>query len=224
MKSEPDVNEIIAMVKKKNDPLNRAENIKTAIFKYSCVNDNEKSTIKIFLKTPGKIKIISQTKDEFWECGYDGKTAWEYTNDKGVRVLTGSQVDEIRLQAFLLAPSIKIKKVFKDIKIAGSAKVDGEDCWKLTCQPAEEFKSQPLTVFVTKKTSLIVKAIEEQDTDDGIVKVTSIFKDYRKYNDFLLPVKTITRVEDDSTESTLTGVMMNLDIPDSEFAPPQGFK
>lgn len=224
MKSEPDVDEIIAMVKKKNDPLGRAETIKTAIFRYGCVNDNEKSVIKIFLKTPGKIKISSQTGGEFWECGYDGKTAWEYTNAGGVRILTGSQVDEIKLQAFLLSPSIRIKKVFKDIKVAGSAKVDGEDCWKLVCQPAEEFKSQPITVFVTQKTNLIVKAIEEQDTDDGIVKVTSRFKDYRKFNDFLLPVKTITQVEDDSTESTLSGIMVNLDIPDSEFAPPQGFK
>ena len=224
MKSEPDVDEIIARVKKKNDPFGRAETIKTAIFKYGCLNDKEKSSIKIFLKAPDKIKITSQTGNEFWECGYDGKTAWEYTNATGVRVLTGSQVDEVRLQAFLLSPSIKIKKVFKDIKVAGSDKVDGEDCWKMICQPADEFKSQPIIVFVTKKNYLIVKAIEEQDTDEGIVKVTSIFKDYRSFNNFLLPVKTITQIEGDSTESTLTGVMVNLDIPDSEFAPPQDFR
>jgi outer membrane lipoprotein-sorting protein len=226
LKNQPDVNELIARVKKKNDPGDKAKNITTAIFKYACLNDNEKSRVTILLKRPGKIKIISRAGNEFWECAFDGKRAWEYSNTKGLRFLKEAKSNEIRLQAFLLSPSIDIKKVFKDIKIDSSVKVDGQDCWKLLCQPADTFKSQAITVFVTKKTNLIVKAIEEQDEDeDGdVVKVVTAFKDYKMFHGFLLPVKTITEVEGDVTESTLTDIILDEEIPDSVFSAPDVFK
>ena len=225
LKCQPDVNELIARVKQKNDPGDKAKNITNAIFKYNCVNDAEKSRVIILLKRPGKIKIISRAGNEFWECAFDGKRAWEYSNTKGLRFLKEAKSNEIRLQAFLLSPSIDIKKVFKDIKIDGSAKIDGQDCWKLLCQPADTFKSQVITVFVTKKTSLIVKAIEKQDEDNGdVVKVVTAFKQYKMFDGFLLPVKTITEVEGDVTESTLADIILDEDIPDSVFAAPDIFK
>ncbi len=225
LKCQPDVNEIIAKVKKKNDPGDNAQNITTAIFKYNCVNDAEKSKITILLKRPGKIKIMFRTGKEFWECSFDGKKAWEYSNSKGLRFLKEAKSNEIRLQAFLLSPSIDIKKVFKSIKIDGSVKVGGQDCWKLLCQPSDTFKSQVITVFVTKKTSLIIKAIEEHDEDNGdVIKVVTIFKEYTMFKGFLLPVKTITEVDGDVTESILSGVALNREIPNSVFAAPGVFK
>ncbi len=225
IKCQPDVNEIIIRVKKKNDPGDKAKNIKSAIFKYSCVNDNEKSRITILLKRPGKIKIISRTGSEFWECAFDGKRAWEYSNTKGLNFLKEAKSNEIRLQAFLLSPSIDIKKVFKNIKIDGSAKIGGEDCWKLLCQPADTFKSQAIIVFVTKKTNLIVKAIEEHDEDDGeVIQVVTLFKEYKMFQGFLLPVKTITEIDGDVTESTLVDIILDDEIPDSVFAAPDVFK
>jgi len=223
-KCQPDVDEIVAKVKKKNDPQGKAQTVKTAIFKYNSVNDAEKSKITILLKRPGKIKIISRTGKEFWECAFDGKKAWEYSNAGGVRLLTGGEAEEVRLQAFLLAPSINIKKVFKNIEVSGSTKIDGQDCWKLICQPQDEFRSQPLIVFVTKKTSLIVRAIEKQDKKDEVIEVTTSFKDYRMFGNFLLPVTTITKVDDDSTVSTLVEVVLDQEIPDSVFTAPQAFK
>jgi len=224
LNGRPDVNELIARVKKKNDPDDKAKNITTAIFKYACVNDNEKSRVSILLKRPGKIKIISREGSELWECAFDGKRAWEYSNTKGLRFLKEAKSNEIRLQAFLLSPSIDIKKVFKDIKIDSSVKVDGQDCWKLLCQPADTFKSQAITVFVTKKTNLIVKAIEEQDEDSEVIKVVTLFKDYKMFYGFLLPVKTITEADGDVTESTLTDIILDEEIPDSIFAAPDVFK
>ena len=225
LKCQPDVNELIARVKQKNDPGDKAKNITNAIFKYNCVNDEEKSRVIILLKRPGKIKIISRAGNEFWECAFDGKRAWEYSNTKGLRFLKDAKSNEIRLQAFLLSPSIDIKKVFKDIKIDGSVKVDGQDCWKLLCQPADTFKSQVITVFVTKKTNLIVKAIEKQDEDNGdVVKVVTTFKEYKMFDGFLLPVKTITEVEGDVTESTLADIILDEEIPDYIFAAPDIFK
>ena len=223
-KCQPDVDDIIAKVKKKNDPHNKAQTVETAILKYDSVNDAEKSKIIILLKRPGKIKIISRTGKEFWECAFNGKKAWEYSNASGVRLLTGAEADEVRLQAFLLAPSINIKKVFKSIDVSGSTKIAGQDCWKLICQPQDEFKSQPLTVFVTKKTSLIVRAVEEQDKKGEVIEVVTSFKDYKMFGDFLLPVTTITNVDDDSTVSTLMEVALDQEIPDSVFTAPQAFK
>ena len=223
-RSQPDVAEIIAKVKKKNDPQNKSKTINTAIFKYNCVNGSEKSKITVLLKRPGKIKIMARAGKEFWQCAFDGKSAWEYTNSGGVRFLTNAESDEIRLQAFLLAPSIDIKKIFKNIKIDGSAKIAGRDCWKLICQPKDSFKSQTIIVFVTKETSLIIKVIEKQDTADTVVKVVTSFKKYKFFKAFLLPVKTITRVDNDVTESTLAGIALNQKIPDSVFATPNALK
>ncbi len=220
LKGQADVDEIVAKVKKKNDPNNKAQTINTAIFKYKCVNDDEKSKITVLLKHPGKIKLMSRAGKEFWECAFDGKKAWEYSHSKGVRFLNSAESNEVRLQAFLFAPSIDIKKVFKSIKISGSSKVDGKDCWELSCQPADVFKSQVIMVFITKETNLIVKVIEEHDQKDTVSKVITLFKDYRMFGDFLLPLKTITKIDDDVTESTLSGVALNQEIPDSVFVAP----
>ena len=224
MKSQPDVNEIIAKVKQKNDPRNKAETVSSAILKYSCVNKAEKSNIVILLKRPDKLKIINHGGDFFWQCAFDGKQAWEYTNSKGVRLLTGAEYNEVRLQASLLAPSINIKKVFKDIKLVGSAEIGGQACWKLICQPADIFKSQPIVVFVTKETSLIARTIEKQDAENEVIEVITSFKDYKSFEGFLLPVKTITKIDDELTESTLESVILNKKIPDSVFVAPAEFK
>jgi len=229
LKCQPDVDEIVAKVKKKNDPQDKAKTVNTAVFKYNCINGSEKSKITILLKRPGKIKIMSRiimsrTGKGFWQCAFDGKKAWEYTNFGGVRFLTAAESNEVRLQAFLLAPSIDIKKVFKSIKIDGSAKIGGQDCWKLICQPKDGFKSQAITVFVTKKTSLIIKVIEEQDTKDAVIKVVTSFKKYKFFKSFLLPVKTITEVDNDTVESTLVDITLNQEIPDSVFTAPSAFK
>lgn len=223
-KCQPDVDEIVAKVKKKNDPQDKAKTVNTAVFKYDCVNGPEKSKITILLKRPGKIKITSRTGKQFWQCAFDGKKTWEYTNSGGVRFLTDAESNEVRLQAFLLAPSIDIKKVFKKIEIDGSAEIGGQDCWKLVCQPRDGFKSQAITVFVTKKTSLIVKVVEKQDTQDAVIEVDTFFKQYKIFKTFLLPVKTITKVDNDVTESTLVGITLNQKIPDSVFTAPNALK
>ncbi|MDD5599218.1 MAG: outer membrane lipoprotein-sorting protein [Victivallaceae bacterium] len=221
---QPDVDEIIANVKKKSDPQNKAETVNSAIFKYDYVNDQEKGKITILLKRPGKIKIMSRIGKDFWECAFDGKKAWEYASDKGVRFLKEKETNEVRLQAFLLAPSINIRQIFKKIQVECSEKVDGEDCWKLICQPSDDFKSQPIKVYVDKKTYLIVKAIEEQDTESEVIEVVTTFKDYRRFRGFMLPVITITKVDDDLTESRLVRVELNREIPDSAFTAPEAYK
>jgi len=224
LKCQPDVDEIVARVKKKNDPQNKAKTVNTAIFKYNCVNDSEKSEITILLKRPGKIKITSKTGEELWQCAFNGKKAWEYTNSNGVRFLSDTEANEVRLQAFLLAPSIDIKKVFKTIRIDGNTKIDGQDCWKLICQPIDVFKSQAITVFVTKKTNLILRAIEKHDEADTVITVSTTFKKYKMFKGFLLPTMTITNVDEDITESTLAGVVLNQGIPDSAFTAPKILK
>lgn len=221
---QPDISELIAKVQKLSDPQDKAKTVNTAIFKYDYTNDLEKGKITILLKRPGKIKIMAKSGKDFWECAFDGKNAWEYTNDKGVRFLKEKETNEVRLQAFLLAPSININRVFKKIKVDCSEKVDGEDCWKLICQPREDFKSQPLKVYVSKKTLLIVKAIEEQDTESEVIEVTTAFKDYRNFEGFLLPALTITKIDDDITESRLQSVEINHKIPDSAFTAPEALK
>ena len=224
LKCQTDVDEIVAKVKKKNDPHNKAKTVNTAIFKYNCINGPEKSKITILLKRPNKIKIISREGKNFWQCAYNGKEAWEYSNKGGIRLLSGAEANEVRLQAFLLAPSINIKKVFKSIKIDSSVKINGQDCWKLICQPKDGFKSQAITVFINKKTNLIVKVIEKHDEAKIVITVVTFFKKYKMFKGFLLPTKTITRVDNDETISTLVGVALNQNIPDSVFTAPKAFK
>ena len=224
LKCQPEVDEIVAKVKQKNDPQNKAKTINTTVLRYDYVNESEKAKITILLKRPGKLKIMNRMRRKFWECAFDGKKAWEYSNSRGLRYLTDPECDEVRLQAFLLVPSINIKKVFKDIKLAGSTKVDGQDCWKLICQPADVFKSQTITVFVTKKSSLIVKTIEKHDEEKTLITVVTLFKNYKILEGFLLPTVIVTKVDDDVTISTLVSIALNREIPDSVFAAPKVFK
>ncbi|MFA6715986.1 MAG: hypothetical protein WC082_15040 [Victivallales bacterium] len=221
---QSDVDEIVANVKKKSDPQNKAESVNSAIFKYDYINDLEKGKITILLKRPGKIKVMFRVGKDFWECAFDGQRAWEYTNDKGLRFLKEKETNEVRLQAFLLLPSINIKQIFKKIRVECSEKVGREDCWKLICHPRDDFKSQPIKVYVAKKTYLIVKAVEEQDTENEVIEVVTSFRDYRNFKGFMLPVLTITKIEDDLTESKLVSVEINREIPDSAFAAPEVFK
>lgn len=221
---EPKVSDIVAMVKHKNDPYNKRGTFKSAVSRYKCRNDNEESYLTIVSKRPGMAKIMYRMKDEFWECGFNGKKAWQYDNRSGMRELTEAQTNEIRLQAYLLVPSINIEKVFKEILLLGSEDLNGRACWKLKCQPRDEFKSQPIIVYVNKEDKTIVKLIEKQDTKDAFINVVTIFSKYKMYKYFYLPSEIVTKVDDDVTESKLLTVQLNLDIPDSAFTPPQSFK
>ncbi|MDD5697600.1 MAG: hypothetical protein PHH77_03190 [Victivallaceae bacterium] len=224
IKSQPGVNEIIDQVKRQNDPQNKIHTVKTAVLKYNCRCKTEKMTITVLLKQPGKISIRYQMGKDFQKCAFDGRTAWEYSHSRGLRYLPESERNEIRLQAFLLAPAIDIKTVFKDIKLAGSVEINKQDCWKLICQPADIFQSQSITVFVSKHPVRIVRIIEQQDTEDKVIEVDTSFSSYLLFEGFLMPEKAVTKIGDELTESTLISVTLNREIPDSVFAAPEMFK
>ena len=104
---QPNIEELIAKVRAKNDPQNRQKDVKTAFLKYTSLTGKEKTEITILVKRPGKVKIMTMTGKSFWECAFDGKKAWEYSNFDGLRYLTDMEQNEVRLQAFLLAPYLK---------------------------------------------------------------------------------------------------------------------
>ena len=215
------ITKILDKMDKAYTPAMKPGSLKTEIATGTFQQDKRIGQLTMKLKAPDKIRMQLVTPKKTIIKGYDGKTAWEFTSDKGVRIVKGEELDEARLQARLLSPSMKMRKLCSSIKLDGTEQVIGKTCWKLVCQPVAELRSQPITLYVDTKTCLIIKMVEIIDTETGTGEVKTYLGDYRNAGGVMCPMAIHTFNGNTLTEIKFKSIKWNKPIDDLDFAPPQ---
>ncbi len=218
---QPELPRLLEKIDKAYTPGVEPGTIKTEIAHATVKQDKTVGKLTYKLKIPDKIRMQLVIPDETVIKGYNGKTAWEYSTKNGLRVLKGKELDEAKLQATLLFPVIKMEKVFSDIKIAGEAKALDKPCWKLICLPKSEYKSQPITFYVDKKTYLVIKMDELVDTDNGTIPVTTYLQNYQNIGGIMSPMLVNIFSENHLTEIKFVDIIWNAPIDDLDFDLPK---
>ena len=188
----------------------------------SGIGDKNKSLVTLKLKAHDKIRLEIKRQNSIMVSAFNGQKGWEYITGKKLRELQGNELAELKYQAAYLAPNVKLKKLFSNIELAGSAEAAGIKCWKLICTPHARFESQPVEIFVNKDNFLIVKSVEKIDKDKKVIEITTYFGDYEDKDGIMVPQLMVSQINGTQLlESKLVSVKWDAYLADSEFDMPK---
>lgn len=224
----PEVDGILCKMRKKIDPQGKLPGITSKVVDGTFRRNSKEqgATISIKVQNPNMIRYdVVIPGDVSLVKAFDGKNGWEYSTKAGYKELKGEELKHLKFQAAFLNPTIRAEGIFSSIKIDGEAKVMGQMCYKLICQPKKEYDSAPITMYVDKTTYLLRKRIETQgDEKSGTFSVSTIMHDYKSFDGILVPQTLISKVNDKLMEFEVTSVKWNEDIHISAFDPPEQLK
>jgi outer membrane lipoprotein-sorting protein len=217
---------LLANIKKAVDPGNKLANVKTKILTGE-VNRGVKlkpARIIIKIKYPNKWQMLAAVpKKGIFIRSYDGKNGWEFSTQNGYKQLTGSALDELKLQTALAANHSDLKSILKSIEFAGEAKVVGESCYKLIAIPKDIYRSEPLTLYVNKKTFLPFMRQEQYDGSQGKFEMSTILSDYQRHDGVMIPMTRIIEFNHNLIDITIKSIEFNSYIDDADFIQPEQF-
>ncbi len=217
---------ILAKVSKAADPSGAMKGITTMVMTSKIVSRaNQPGTMVVKMKFPDMIRIEGKTTDETLIRAFNGKIGWEYTNKGGFRELKGKELDTLKFQAaFHISPNTNFKEVFSKVTLAGEESLGETACHKLVAEPVPAFNMQPITLFVDKKTNMLVKTDESHNTRDGLLEVSSFFVDYKSMDGVMMPMCIISDIGGKVLEVNVEDINWNEPIDPSYFTPPEQLK
>jgi len=176
-----------------------------------------KGPIELFTQAPNKMYMKATIGSVGTiERGTNGVVVWESNAMTGARVLKGTERATTLLQSTFNA-ELKWKTLYKSVELAGSAKVDGSDAYKLvfTSQAGEKE-----TRFFDKESKLLVKSEAMVKNQMGTINTVTVFSDYREVDGVRVAHKMVTKAVNATQVLTMTEVKHNVAIPASRFAIP----
>jgi hypothetical protein len=154
--------------------------------------------------------------------GFNGKVAWESTNTMGLRKIEGKELEFIKFDSLFRSPKSKLKEIFSKIDLdRNGGKVEGKDCYKLTCYPPEKYGLKPTVIYVDKENFYIVKLEIVAVTQLGEIPSVAIMKDFKKIQGLIVPTKTILNQLTVVMEMEVTSIELNKKVDDSIFEMPK---
>lgn len=138
------------------------------------------------------------------QIGYDGTTAWSVDPMQGPRVLTGKEADEIIEQADPRAGA-RAPELFTAVQTVADTTMNGERCFLVKFN----WKSGRETFDCYSAASgLMVGSKSVQQTQMGQIPVTTLYSDYKKFGDFLVPTKTVNSMMGQEQVMTVSAVQV----------------
>jgi outer membrane lipoprotein-sorting protein len=212
---------IVAKMEKAVDVANKKEKITSAVLVYdSGIGNKNRSKVTLKLKAKDKIRLEVTLKNTLMVKASNGKTAWQYTNTKGLVKLNDHELNDLKFQASYLSPGVNYYKIFSNIELKGTAEVAGQKCWELVCTPCPEFKLKPVVTFVNKENYFVVKTVENYVEEGEEVEMITYFGDYEDVDGVMLPRQMVFQRNDKVLETELVSAEWNAEIPDSDFEMP----
>jgi outer membrane lipoprotein-sorting protein len=224
----PEVDKIITKIRQKRDPQGKLASINSEVTtgEFRSNTTDKPIAMSLSFRKPDnmKVEIIIPGKAAFIKA-YNGKKGWFFSTKKGLHELSGKSLDELRLQAMLLNPMPKLSDIFASIKLKGISHQVGEKCYKFVCKPKPEFKSQPITFYVSTKSYLILKREEIIDGENGKpVKVITVFNDYQPADGIMVARNIVSLRNGKLMEFNVKSVKWNKELNDSVFSVPEALK
>jgi len=138
------------------------------------------------------------------QIGYDGTTAWSLDPMQGPRVLTGKEADEIIEQADPRAGALSAE-LFTAVQTVADTTMNGERCFlvKLNWKSGRE----TFDCF-SAASGLLVGSKSIQETQMGKIPVTTLYNDYKKFGDFMVPTKTVNSMMGQEQVMTVSEVQV----------------
>lgn len=180
-----------------------------------------KGTMTIYEAAPDQTRLVVEIGGiGKIESGSSAGVAWENSALQGPRIKQGPErTDTLRDSTF--NAGLFWQKLYTKVETVGSETVEGHDCYKVVLTPAE---GHPTSEFFDKKSGLRIKTLATRTSSMGEVSGESVYDDYRKEGDFLVPHKMIQRAAGQEFQITVQSVEFNAALPPGTFDPPAEIK
>ncbi|HJZ66466.1 MAG TPA: hypothetical protein VKD70_19225 [Candidatus Acidoferrum sp.] len=180
---------------------------------------NVSGKVEIFAKRPNKILRISTVADgQFVQKeGFDGQAGWESDPQKGLRAITGPQLEQVKVES-VFDTDVRLKEVYPDMKVTARTKVGDRDAYIAV---AHEPGGKTLTMYMDAQTGLrIAEESEGPDETGTVVKANLLFEDYRAAGDIQIPYRIRIKAPNVSLVIQIEDVKWNDPVDDAKFAMP----
>ena len=121
------------------------------------------------------------------QAGFDGTTAWSMDPMQGARVLSGKELDQIKDEADRRSIA-RSPDIFSAVETMADTTMNSERCFlvKLTWKSGRQTHD-----CYSAASGLLVASTSIQPTAMGEIPVVTLFSDYKKFGDVMVPTKTV---------------------------------
>jgi hypothetical protein len=177
---------------------------------------NVSGTVMIHEKAPNKVLLVVILAGQPFRQGYDGTVGWSDDPQDGLKEKSGAQLEETARDADFYRP-LHMEKTYTKLSVVGKDSVGDRDAWVVEADLPEGGADK---LYFDAQSGLIVRAVSQQHTDQGVSAVAEDFKDYREVDGVRLPFE-VLQVNGGSTLTIKLGeVHHNVELEDGEFSKP----
>ena len=177
---------------------------------YAAVPNKQRTVIKADLSAFGAGQLLIDQR-------FDGTVGYAMDSMQGNREITGSQLDNMKAQAFP-HPFMNYKASGMSVKLGAKEKVGDRDAYLLTFEPTSGF---PIKVFIDAETSMPLRTIIRADVPQmGQVEQNVEPSDWRVVDGVKVPFKMRLTNAMQSISMTFSKVEHNVAIDEKLFVKP----
>jgi hypothetical protein len=179
-----------------------------------------KGQVELFLAAPSNhlVKMDIPNMGQI-QTGCDGSVGWSLDPIQGPRLLEGKELEQLLAESDFRGP-LHDEKSYKSMETIEEAPFEGRPCYKLKLvrlSGEEVFEYFDVATGLSAGTSL------KQQTPMGIVPVTQVSSDYKKFGDLLIATKSIQKMLGLEQVITLDSVEFD-DVKETVFELPPKIK
>ncbi|MBZ5564291.1 MAG: c-type cytochrome [Acidobacteriia bacterium] len=172
--------------------------------------------IEIYAKAPFMRLSVMHTPRGENATGYDGQAGWMSGMGRPARLMTGPELDPMRLDADFYFPA-HAKQAFAKFRLGGAEKVDGQDAYAVF---AFTQGKAPAKMYFDKQSGLLVRLVQYTESPLGLLPAQIDYADYREVDGVKVPFRwTLARTRGRFTIQ-VEKVEQNVPIDDAKFALP----
>jgi hypothetical protein len=154
-------------------------------------------------------------------AAYDGKIGWSIDPALGPRLLSGKELDRMKLLAEFDS-GLHRSDQFAVLETLERTAFEGRDCYKVLVKGRSGVE---WTEFYDTKTGLMAGMVGDQESPMGTMSITTVMDGYKEFGGVLLPTITIQRMAGLGAEVKMTIDSVEYDkVEDSVFEMPAAIK
>ena len=173
--------------------------------------------IELYAKAPNKsLFFLDVPSYGIIQEGFDGTVAWSQEPQGGLRVKTGTELAETKIDGQFYK-NLKLKEICSKLEITGVEAVGGRDAYVLVCTPSGGSAEK---MYFDKENGLLVRHDVERDSPQGRSPAQQFLTDYKDVDGVKVPHT--LRMVGAMGEMTIkiTEIKQNVPIDDAKFAKP----
>lgn len=147
---------------------------------------------------------------------FDGKQAWSFDPQSGLREITGRELTELRRSSQFLYES-RLRSLFAEVRVVEKTTEQDRPAWVLQAVPAE---GQPELFYFDAQSGLLLRHDSTQTTPDGDVPIEHRYSNYIAMDGVQVPTLLRHRDPEIEWQVKFSEIRHNVAIDPAKFAKP----